>query len=137
MTAIIETILAVGQKLFGLKIELSKARLARKQQVAEFLASLAQTIEDASASLRQGIYPHGKCEELFMHSQQMGAAIGDLIGQAQADDLGTRLKEVWEIEQLYGELGSQSQQERDRRLDTLDQAAGLFRATAAFVRVSP
>ena len=51
---IVETLFDVGQKLFGLKIELAKARQNRKQQVAEFLAAIAQTIEEANAELRQG-----------------------------------------------------------------------------------
>jgi hypothetical protein len=137
MTTIVETIFSVGQKLFGLRIELAKARLARKQQVADFLAATAQTIEDASASLKQGIYPHGKCQELLSHSQNMESAIGDLVGESLARDLGAQLKEVWEIEQLFGELKSTAPSERERKLSVLDQGAGFFRATAAFVRVSP
>lgn len=65
MGTIIETIFNVGQQLFGLRNELAKARQARKQTVADFLASIAQSIEDASALLKQGTYPHGKCQELF------------------------------------------------------------------------
>jgi hypothetical protein len=137
MTAIIETIFKVAEKLFGLRRDLSQARQARKQQVADFLAATAQTIEEASASLKHDIYPHGKCQELLMHSQNMEAAIGDLIGTQQALDLAQQLKEVWQIEQLYGELQGTAQTERERRLSVLDQAAGLFRATASFVRVSP
>lgn len=134
---IIEIILNVAEKLFGLRGELAKAKQARKQQVADFLAATAQTIEEASASLKQGIYPHGKCQELLSHSQHMEAAIGDLIGNQPAGDLGAQLKEVWQIEQLHAELGNVAPGERERRLSVLDQAAGLFRATATFVRVSP
>lgn len=135
MSTIIDTLLGVGQKLFGLRLELAKARQARKQTVADFLAAIAQSIEDASASLKQGIYPHGKCQELLAHSQHMEAAIGDLIGQLQARELGTQLGEVYEIERLHAELGPDP--DRQRKLSVLDQAAGQFRATSAFVRVSP
>ncbi len=134
---IIETILSAGQKLFDLRGELSSAKQARKQQVAEYLAAIAQTIDEASASLKQGTPPYGKCQELLRHSQQMEAAIGDLIGVHEAGDLGRQLREAWEIERLYGELDSAAPTERERKLSVLDQAAGLFRATAAFVRVSP
>ncbi|MBP8278249.1 MAG: hypothetical protein KAX55_15295 [Propionivibrio sp.] len=134
---IVETLFDVGQKIFGLKIELAKARQNRKQQVAEFLAAIAQTIEEANAELRQGNYPHGKCQELFVHSQHMAAAIGDLVGAQLAHELGAQLAEVYEIERLHAELGADSDAERQRKLSVLDQAAGQFRATAAFVRVSP
>ena len=67
----------------------------------------------------------------------MEAAIGDLIGQAQARELGAQLAEVHEIEQLHYELSTDTDPDRLRKLSVLDQAAGQFRATAAFVRVSP
>ncbi len=134
---IVETLFDVGQKIFGLRIELAKARQNRKQQVAEFLAAIAQTIEEANAELRQGNYPHGKCQELFVHSQHMAAAIGDLVGAQLAHELGTQLAEVYEIERLHAELSADTDAERQRKLSVLDQAAGQFRATAAFVRVSP
>jgi hypothetical protein len=137
VSTIIDTIFNVGQKLFGLRNELAKARQARKQTVADFLASIGQCIEDASALLKQGTYPHGKCQELLAHSQHMEAAIGDLIGESQAKSLGSQLAEVHEIERLHYELGSDTDSERQRKLSVLDQAAGQFRATAAFVRVSP
>lgn len=137
MSTIIETLYDLGQKLFGLRNELAKARQARKQTVADFLASIAQSIEDASAELKQGTYPHGKCQELLTHSQHMEAAIGDLVGQAEATQLSAQLAEVYEIERLHAELGSETDPERQRQLSVLDQAAGQFRATAAFVRVSP
>jgi hypothetical protein len=137
MNTIIDTLLSVGQKLFGLRIELAKARQARKDAVASFLASIAQCIEEASALLKQGIYPHGKCQEILLHSQHMEAAIGDLIGQSEARALAAQLAEVHEIERLHAELGSDTDPERQRKLSALDQAAGQFRATAAFVRVSP
>ena len=133
----IDTIFSVGEKLFGLRGELAKARQARKQQVADFLAALAQTIETTSAILKQGNYPHGACQELLSHSEHMAAAIGDLIGNLKATDLANQLKEVGEIEQLHHELSGKPEDDRVRSLHVLDQAAGLFRATAAFVRVSP
>ena len=137
MSAIVETTSSVGQKLFGLRAELSKARQARKETVAEFLASIAQSIEEAAAELKQGTYPHGKCHELLAHSQHMEAAIGDLIRTSQAKELATQLAEVHEIERLHAELGSSNDADRQRKLSVLDQAAGQFRAIAAFVRMSP
>ena len=134
---IIETLLSVGKALFGLRDSLSGARKARKEKVAEFLGGIALTIETTSGALKQGIYPHGTCQELLSHSDHLVKAIGDLIGEKEATDLAGQLKEVWEIEQLYGQLQSATAPQKIRRLETLDQAAGLFRATAAFVRVSP
>lgn len=135
--SIIETILDLGKKMVTLKFELAKARQDRKHEVASFLAAIAQTIEETSALLHQDIYPQGKCQELYAHSQHMEAAIGDLVGQQIAQGLGAQLAVIYEIERLHAELGSMTDAERERNLGELDQAAGQFRATAAFVRVSP
>lgn len=137
MSTIVDTILNVGQKIFDLRGELAKVRHDRKQTVEDFLATIAQTIEDTSMQLKQGAYPHGKCQELLAHSQHMEAAIGDLIGETQARDLGAQLAEAYQIERLYAELNAETDPERHRQLSVLGQAAGQFRATAAFVRVSP
>jgi hypothetical protein len=137
MSTIIDTIFGVAQKLFGLRVELAKTRQARKEVVADFLASIAQSVEEASALLKQGTYPHGKCQELFAHSEHMEAAIADLVGKSQAQDLASQLAKVSEVERLHAELGADTDSDRMRKLSVLDQAAGQFRATAAFVRVSP
>lgn len=137
MSGIIETILSVAEALFGLRGNLAKAKQERKEAVAGFLGEIAQLIEETSALLAQGTYPHGKCQELLMHAQHMEQAIGDLIGTLEAKNLGSQLEEVYEIERLYGEIQAENEEQRKRKLSVLDQAAGIFRATAAFVRVSP
>ena len=67
----------------------------------------------------------------------MEDAIGDLVGEPQARDLASQLAEAYEIERLQAELESDNDADGQRKLSVLDQAAGQFRATAAFVRVSP
>src|SRR6185503_8055701 len=131
MTTIVETLLEVGKALLGLKGRLAAARGVRKQVDADFLGDIAQSIEEASALLKEGTYPHGKCQELLAHSGHMVTAIGDLVGQDRAKELGEQLAEVHQIERLHAELGAAGV-DRVRELSVLDQAAGQFRATAAF-----
>lgn len=137
VSAIVDTLLGVGKALFGLRGELAKARKDRKETVAGFIGDIAETIDETAAALRRAEFPGGKCAELFAHSQQMETAIGDLIGPGKAGELAAQLQEIWEIERLFGELNADSPPERKRKLSVLDEAAGQFRATAAFVRASP
>ncbi len=67
----------------------------------------------------------------------MVTAIGDLVGEKSATDLANQLKEVWEIEQLYGELQGLPAPERSRRLETLDQTAGLFPRDSGICPLEP
>ena len=104
--------------------------------MAGFLDSIAENIKGASAELKLGNYPHGTSQILLSHSQQMEAAICDLVGKQEATALAAQLEEVHQIERLHGELGAQTPPEKERSLHVLDQTAGLFHATADFVRFS-
>lgn len=130
-------LLDVALALFGFRGKLSEARQARKKEVAEFLYDIAKNIEDASASLNQGIYPHGTCQILLIKSSEMEKAIGDLIGKDDAIKLGNQLREAADIEHLHNKLNQEPEIERKRSLHVLDQAAGIFRATGDIIKGSP
>jgi len=72
---------------------------------------------------------------LLVFSDEMPAILGDIIGGAKAATFANELKSVHKIEQLHGELGQLPESERDVRLRRLDETAGLFRATAACLKV--
>ena len=63
-------------------------------------------------------YPHGTCQILLTHSQQIGLAISDLIGEPQAWR-ANQLREVWEIERLYSDLSSKTPEDKQRSLHVL------------------
>lgn len=132
----VSTVADVAYAIFGFGGTLSQAKQARKKQVEEYLSELAAIIEDVSANLRLGKYPHGSCQELLTHAEALESVIGDLVGKRKAANLAAQLKEVWEIERLHSELGKKTAGARAKNLEVLDQAAGLFRATAALVRVT-
>ena len=137
MKDIVKILLEVGKAILDVKGDLSQSQGTRKKDVSEFLSNIAASIEELSGSLKQDIYPSGSCEEIYQHSQNIVPAIGDLIGDDKATELSIKLQEIYEVEMLYGELQNSSVQEKSERLSLLDSAAGYFRATAAFVKVSP
>ncbi len=133
---IAETLFSVGQGLFGIFTKLDDKRLKRTARVADYFSSLAQTIEDTSAFLKKGVYPHGECAELRFHAEKMVATIGDLIGDTEAKDYADKVLDVWEIEKMHAELISVSDAEKQKKLQVLDEAAGFFRGVSAHLRVS-
>jgi len=133
---IAETLRKVGEGLLGIFMKLDDARLKRTIRVAEYFSNLAQTIEDTSAYLKKGVYPHGECKNLRFHADNMVETIGDLIGEAKAKKYADEVLKVWEIEGMHAELMSASDNDRTQKLKILDEAAGLFRAVAAHLRVS-
>jgi len=132
---IAETLFKIGKDLFGVFSKLDEKKLQRTIRVAEYFSNLAQIIEDTSAYLKQGNYPHGECENLRLHAQKMKGTIGDLIGENDADEYTKRVMEVWEIERMHEELIGVNDDERAEKLKTLDEAAGYFRGVAAHLRI--
>jgi 3-deoxy-D-arabino-heptulosonate 7-phosphate (DAHP) synthase class II len=133
---IAETLFKVAKELFGIFTTLDEKRLQRTIRVADYFSNLAQIIEDTSAFLKKGEYPHGECENLRIHAQMMTEKIKDIIGENVAEKYAAKVMAVWEIEQMHAELIGVDEDERNRQLKILDEAAGYFRAVAAHLRVT-
>jgi len=133
---IAETLYNVAKDLFGIFSKLDEARVQRKIRIADYFSNLAQTIEDTSAMLKKGIYPHGECAELRYHAEKMVDSIGDAIGQSAAQDYQDKVLAVWKIEGMFDELQEVVDTKKMEKLKTLDEAAGYFRGIAAHLRVS-
>jgi hypothetical protein len=131
----IELLLKLGQAIFGLRKDLQQADTAKRGRAADFLSAIAEAIELTGAQLREGRYPAGSCQQLLVFSEEFSAVMGSIISPAKAETFATQLKEVHKIEQLYGELQGLPEPERELRLRKLDETAGLFRATAACLKV--
>jgi hypothetical protein len=131
----IELLLKLGQALFGLRKDFQQADIAKRGRAADFLAAIAEAIETTGAQLRESRFPAGACQQLLVFSEAMTEVMGPIIGTAKAADFATQLKAVHQIEHLYGELKELPEPERELRLRKLDETAGLFRATAACLRV--
>ncbi len=139
VTVIVEVLLEVGKELFGVitrrKEARSEDRSARILRIADYFTDLGRTIEETSESLKHGQYPAGQCQHLLVHAEQMEETIGDLVPNAK--QYADKVKQVWQIEQLYGELSTLSDDDRRAKLRLLDEAAGYFHAIAAHLKVSP
>jgi hypothetical protein len=134
---IMETLYNAARDLFGIFSQLDEKKIQRKIRIADYFSQLAQTIEDTSAMLKKGVYPHGECAELHYYADRMVDSIGDAIGQTAAQDYQNRVLAVWRIEGIFDELKDIADSRRMEQLKTLDEAAGYFRGIAAHLRVSP
>jgi hypothetical protein len=131
---IVETILDVAGKLFGLRDQLSKARRDRKDRIATYFDQLGKTLAEVAESLRQGQVPHGKCEAMRVYATELPETVKDVIDVQKAQEYARQLADAYEVERLFGELSGAP--DREAKLVQLERAAGLFEALATTVRAS-
>jgi len=129
---IAEKILSAVKVLFGLKDSLAKARVERRTRMADLFEKVATCLEETAKELRAGSYPGGRCQELLTYAVELPAIVGDELGQAKAEEIGSALKAAHEVERLYADQGKPEGRENVAKLD---EAAGLLRALGNIVRV--
>ncbi len=100
----IQVILDVAEKLFGLREQLEKARRERRDRIADYLSELSKTLSDVAESLRHNEVPHGKCQEMRVYAQKLPETTGDEIGAMQAQVYAKQLADAHEVEMLLAEV---------------------------------
>lgn len=136
MLEIVLGILKVASGLSNLIEKFRGIRRDRRDRAAQYFSDLAVLIEEASASLKIRKYPGGKCAQILAAAQSMPKVLGTVIGQSKANTFQKQLLEVHRIEQLHTDFSRLKDRTIAQRLQKLDEAAGIFRAMAADLRVS-
>jgi hypothetical protein len=135
--SIVGTLMEVALGLRSLIGGFSKAKAERRRQAADYYQAVGGTIDAVADSLEAGDVPHGHCQRLVVHAQQLPGAIGDVIGQEKAAEMSRRLEEAHDVEGMAAELlQGATPEERDEELRKLREAAGIFGAMADVLRAS-
>ena|ERR1051325_3662560 len=130
----ITDIVNIARTLFGLKGDLEKARRDRRDRIADYFDAISRTVAEVAASLRQREVPHGKCAEMRTYADQLVETVGDEIGQQKAEPLAEQLKDAHEVELLLSEVYGAT--DAEEKLAQLEEASGLFKATATSIRAA-
>ncbi len=109
---------------------------ARREQVAEYLEKIAATINKSAQSFKQGEVPHGQCLVMENLAMQLPQTIGDFIGENQAIDLQSKLLQAHNVEMFMNGLSKNDKKGREQVIIKMEQAAGLFEASAITIRAS-
>lgn len=136
MLDIIKTILEVARGLFGFRADIAKANRDRRDRVADYFSEVADLLDSTSASLKQRTYPSGSCAQLGQLADQMDQSLAGLVPESDLLRFQSELRRVHEIERVFSELSSLSDQAAVLRLKDLDEASGMFRAISMHLRVS-
>lgn len=136
MTDAVGLIIDAAKAIFDFRNKIKENDKTRKENIAVYYEDIAQTLNETAKELRAGNIPHGSCGKMKALAEQLPQTIGDYIGEEEADKLARQLIEAHEIEWLISDLGQGDEKERERRLGTIEKAAGLFDASASSIRAS-
>ena len=136
MTDAVGLIIDAAKALFDFRNKIRENNKTRKENIAVYYEDIAKTLNKTAKELRAGNIPHGSCGKMKALAEQLPQTIGDYIGKEEADKLAKQLIDAHEIEWLVSDLGQGDEKERERRLGTMEEAAGLFDASASSIRAS-
>lgn len=114
----------------------AKERKERRENIALYYLDIAATIKEAAQTFRAGQVPHGSCGKMLGLAQMLPDVVGDFIEKSRAVELAGQLRDAHNIERLLNDLSQGDEQERERRIGLMEEAAGYFEAAAASLRAA-
>ncbi len=123
---------SIGKEVFSMTDKIKGIKKEQRDRLADLLEHIGQVLSDTYKKLDAGQYPAGNCEQLEVFSEELKTKLEPVEGAQKAELLANKLKQVHEVEKLYGML-SNGQIQKEELLQ-LDEAAGYFIATAKLLR---
>ena len=111
-----------------------KAKRDQADRFAEYCDRIAVVLDDTIAQLRRGHRPHGNCAELDRYLQDALRILKDEFGEDDLAVLGDDLAFAYRVEYLDRSFTDPG--DRERAYETVESAAGRFRALATALRAT-
>ncbi len=127
-------ILGASQLLFGRVDLLARAKVARRDPMVELFAEVAACLDETAKSIRAGVYPLGRCQELLIYSVGLPSVVDEEVGAETAEAISASFREAHAVDELFG---CNDTPEGEAEIAKLEEAARLLRALAHLVKVQP
>lgn len=127
-------ILSIAEKVFSLKDKFSSKKSNLK--LDEWLHSTGDLLSSISKALRENRYPHDKCAQLKYTLDQMNLALQSYLSQSQIEELYTLINSAYQVERMFGEMQSLTEEEKEYNIQAIESAVGKFYAAANFIKLS-
>lgn len=124
----IETLLRCGSFVLQIFRNLKSQDKERKKEIADALVSISQLLYSVAGALKQDQYPQGSCEAMQDLSQHLLDKIEDVIPRDTAARLADQLKEVSNMERLYGIRD-------DKVIREIESTAGRFYSASILIKL--
>lgn len=126
------SILQIAELAFNLKNHISKKEDA--DNIAQLFDNIGVLIEAVAQDLSNNNYPHSKCAEMSYLLSQFGTVL-EKYSKQDVEKLQSCLQTAVQVERLFGELQTLTEQEKTKNISTLLSASGTFRAAATLAKL--
>ena len=124
----ISEIVALAQKLLGIRETLRGLRSEKRERLAKYLRTIGTSLEDAERDLSAGGSAARACGQLHQYVKLIPPAVDEALGEDETEDLRQSLRRALNVRALP----DPSREE----LDQLLEAAGAFIGLADYLEAS-
>ncbi|PVX27559.1 MAG: hypothetical protein CW716_01690 [Candidatus Bathyarchaeum sp.] len=132
----IDEILNVAKELWSIRQTFNKAKQDKREKMATYFENISSCLEQASATLRGGEIPHGKCGQMLGYARMFPETVEGVISEEKAEEFTSKLIEAHGIEHAtkIGEKEFADAVYSDQQIGKIEEASGQFQALADSIR---
>lgn len=131
--SVVSSIVGITQSLFDIKDKL----INKKDQVklSEWLISTGDLLAGVVGDIRNNVYPYAKCSQLNHNLIYLYQYTSDLFEKDTLEKISIMLSEAYKVEQMFTDLNSMNQQNRDKNLNKIEESVGIFYSLGSFIKL--
>lgn len=133
---VLKSCLSVFKEIYDLFKDLKELRDTSKNEFISWIKELAELIDNIANKIEKKEFPHDSCAHLEMMIDSFEKILFEkqYLSDSKYAKVLVDLKNVKEIERLYGEINNSVPDERESHIISLKQAAGTLRGLASLIR---
>ena len=125
----ITAILVIADKAIELAQQL---KFKSDKDLSQLLKDMGKLLDEVHEELVAGNYPHQKCGQLHLYLENFKyVAVKHKL--RLADQLDSVLTEAYQVERMFGQLSTCTEEEKKINLSKLEEAAGMFIAAGVLM----
>ena len=95
---ILDEILSVGQRLWVLKDNFSRANKQQKEELAKYFEDISKCLGETATELRAGNLPHGNCGKILEYAKIFAKKLEGIIEPEMAGEFSRKLVGAYRTE---------------------------------------
>lgn len=128
-------IFTIAEKVFSLREKLFNSREDETAKLASWFQSTGDLLSSVAKGLRLDVYPYEKCAQLKYTLDQMSTVLESYLDDREIGEFYSLIESAYRVEQLFGEMRTLTENEREQNIRAIEDAVGKFYAAANFIKL--